>query len=320
MPRLSVPFRSRRGLFGRILFLGTLLTLAAPVYAQWLPYRVDKGIVYHKAKGIDLVVDVFVPTFENLNPMFGSPEEGKGKGIIDVVSGGFKDSDDRLREHEMAGLFMVMCNRGYTVFAVRPGSVPQFTDLEMTANLQWGIRWVKENAPKYGVDPEKLALAGASAGGHLALMSMVNEEQGDPSAQDPLMRHGTRVKAVVAFFPPADFLRWENDQPVDYSREPKLMFSDGLEGHSREEQDAMAARLSPARHVKPGLPPLLLIHGDSDPIVPLNQSLYMEQAMREAGNEVKLIIKPGGGHFWLTIIEEIMVAADWVTQKLADGK
>ncbi len=302
------------------LVVGLLALSSAQAFAQWLPYRVDKGIVYHTAKGKDLVVDIFVPTFENLNPMFGSPEEGRGKGIIDVVSGGFKDSDDRLREHEMAGLFMVMCNRGYTVFAVRPGSVPQFTDLEMTANLQRGIRWVKENAPKYGVDPEKLALAGASAGGHLALMSMVNEEPGDPNAADPLMRHSTRVKCVVAFFPPTDFLRWENDQPVDYSREPHLMFSDGLQGHSKEEQDAMAARLSPARHVKPGLPPLLLIHGDADPVVPLNQSIYMEKAMRDAGNEVKLIIKPGGGHFWLTIVEEIIVAADWVGQHLADRK
>lgn len=304
----------------RLLMPGILLMLAFPVHAQWLPYRVDRGIVYHRTKDVDLIVDVFVPTFENLNPLFGSPEEGRGKGIIDVVSGGFKDSDDRLREHEMAGLFMVMCNRGYTIFAVRPGSVPQFTDLEMTQNLQWGIRWVKENAPKYGVDPDRLALAGASAGGHLALMSMVNEEPGDPRASDPLLRHGTRVRAVVALFPPTDFLRWENDQPVDYTREPKLMFSDGLEGHSKEEQDAMAARLSPARHVRPGLPPLLLIHGDCDPVVPLNQSLYMERAMRKAGNEVKLIIKPGGGHFWLTIIEEIMIAADWLTEKLANGK
>mgnify|MGYP005846653299 CR=1 FL=1 len=317
---MRVLCRFKREHIIRLLMPGILLTLAIPVHAQWLPYRVDKGLVYHRAKDIDLIVDVFVPTFENLNPMFGSPEDGWGKGIIDVVSGGFKDSDDRLREHELAGLFIVMCSRGYTVFAVRPGSVPQFTDLEMTQNLQRGIRWVKENAPKYGVDPEKLALAGASAGGHLALMSMVNEEPGEPNATDPLLRHSTRVRAVVAFFPPTDFLRWENDQPVDYTRKPKLMFSDGLGGHSKEEQDAMAARLSPARHVRSGLPPLLLIHGDSDPVVPLNQSLYMERAMREAGNEVKLIIKPGGGHFWLTIIEEIITAADWVTEKLADGK
>ncbi len=119
------------------------------------------------------------------------------------------------------------------------------------------------------------------------------------------------------FFPPADFLEW-NDGPISYERQPYLMFSDGLEGKSREEQDARAEALSPVRWIHEKTPPVFIVHGDEDPIVPLQQSLSLRDRLHEVGADVTLEIKEGGGHFWLTIYREIIMAADWLDQKLRE--
>jgi dipeptidyl aminopeptidase/acylaminoacyl peptidase len=74
-----------------------------------------------------------------------------------------------------------------------------------------------------------------------------------------------------------------------------------------------ARKISPALLVQKGpLPPFLLIHGDADPMVPLQQSEKFVQAVKDAGGSAELIVKKGGGHPWLTIRDEVMVMADWI--------
>ena len=101
------------------------------------------------------------------------------------------------------------------------------------------------------------------------------------------------------------------------SSRPNLFFNDGLEGKSEEAVQEMAARISPALQVKGRkMPPLMLFHGTADPLVPLQQSRRMVEVMREAGNEVELLIKEGGGHPWLTIPEEVIILTDWFDKQL----
>jgi acetyl esterase/lipase len=297
-----------------------LLVLAAlgamPGYAQIeLPYSVTPDLVYGEAKDQQLQLDVFVPNgkgrFDYLKP----GDSGKGLGLIDCISGGWNSRRARQEEHERAGVFKVFCARGYTVFAIRPGSLPDFTALEMVENLRRGIRWVKAHAAEYGIDPNRLGLLGASAGGHLSTLTMLSVEPADPAAADPLLRFDTSVKAVSVFFPPTDFLNW-NGKPMNYDREPALIFSGGIEGKSEEQLRAAMLSISPARLVRGKTPPLFLIHGDADPIVPLQQSQVMVDAMKAAANEVSLYVKAGGGHFWLTIPEEIILMADWFDKHL----
>ena len=63
-------------------------------------------------------------------------------------------------------------------------------------------------------------------------------------------------------------------------------------------------------------PPFLIIHGDADPVVPLQQSEALLKALKDKEMDAQLIVKPGGGHPWLTIREEVVVSADWLDQKL----
>lgn len=290
--------------------------LAAPMGEQ--PYDRTVDLVYGQAKGQDLCMDIFVPNGKARHAYYQPNDNGQGFGIIDIVSGGWNGSRARMKEHEDAQLYGIFCARKYTVFAIRVGSLPDFTGLEMVENVKRGIRWVKAHAAEYGVDPERLGLVGASAGGHLGCMAAVTADAGDPNASDPLLRLSSQVKAISVFFPPTDFLQWKDGKPADVNQEPYLMFPDGAEGKTEEEILAAMAAISPARQIHGKTPPFLIIHGDQDPIVPLRQSEIMVENLHAAGNSAELYVKQGGGHFWLTIPEEMIRAANWFDARLRE--
>jgi acetyl esterase/lipase len=173
----------------------------------------------------------------------------------------------------------------------------------MVKHLKQGIKWVKEHSKDYGVDPQRLGITGASAGGHLATLTVVTAE---PAEQ---------VKAAGIFFPPANFLKWD-DVPPPYERIGRLLFTGGIEGKTEEEITEAARKLSPVFNVKPGLPPFLIFHGDADPLVPLQQSRALVGALTKEGNSAELIVKPGGAHPWPTIAEEVAKMADWFDKNL----
>src|SRR6185503_19240974 len=130
-------------------------------------YLQKENVVYGEAHGIGLLMDVFTP-------------KGKSNGlaVIDVISGSWYSDRGKIRDHMRAQTFEILCQKGYTVFAIRPGSITKFSAPEMLANLNSGIRWVKEHAKEYGIDAERLGLMGASAGGHLACLAAVTAEDG----------------------------------------------------------------------------------------------------------------------------------------------
>jgi len=275
------------------------------------PYVQTKNVVYGETDGIALVMDVFVPTQSN-----------NGVGIVDIASGAWHSDRGKIRDHKRAQMFDIMCGRGFTVFAVRPGSLPKFTLSEMHHHIETAIRWIKAHHEDYGIDPDRLGLAGASAGGHLASLTAVTAKDGNPDAKDPLERQSTRVAAVVAFFPPTDFANWgeKKDGPslasVLVRKSLQRILGNDIEDKTDEEIADLVKSISPARLVTSDAPPFLLIHGDADPLVPLQQSKILRDALTEAGVPVKLIVKPGGGHPWPTIHEEVAIAVDWFEAQL----
>ena len=296
--------------------LAFLVLVSGYAFSQELPYEQTMNVVYAETDGIALVMDVFKPTGKGLLPVFKPSEAGKGLGIIDIASGGWSSDRARLEEHKVARVYDVFCAHGYTVFGIRPGSDSKFTGAEMLQNINKAIRYIKAHAGEYGVDPERLGLTGASAGGHLACLATVKAEDGDPNAKNALSRYGTRTKAVAVFFPPTDFLNWGGKE-APFEKYPGVFIKGGIAGHTREEVLTAAKDISPIYFIKAGLPPFLFMHGDADPLVPLQQSESMVAALKAAGDEAELIVKPGGGHPWLTIAEEVVIMADWFDKHLA---
>jgi acetyl esterase/lipase len=295
----------------RIVVLTALVARSCTLFAaDPSPYVQHQNIVYSEVHGIGLLLDVFVPTSDT-----------NGLAIIDVMSGAWHSDRGKIRDHQRAQTFDILCQKGYKVFAVRPGSVTKFSVAEMLDNLNRGIRWVKSHAPEYNVDPDRLGLMGASAGGHLACLAAVTVSS-KPNSSDADQELGTSVKAVAVFFPPTDFLNYGgtmSDARADDDRGKlvrALAFREGVHDLSDADVSEKLLQISPARLVTRQSPPFLLIHGDADPDVPLQQSERMRDELEKAGVSAELIVKPGGGHPWPTIHEEVKVLADWFDKQL----
>src|SRR5947207_3675838 len=175
----------------RLIFvIGPLLATAAA--GQETPYAQKENVVYGEVHGVGLLMDVFTPSGKS-----------NGLAVVDVISGSWYSDRGKIRDHMRAQTFDILCRKGYTVFAIRPGSTTKFSVPEMLSNLNTGIRWVKEHSPECGIDAERLGLMGGSAGGHLACLAAVTAE--DAKTESGKQLTSTRVKAVAVFFPPTDF-------------------------------------------------------------------------------------------------------------------
>lgn len=282
---------------------GWILTAAAQ---GTVPYRQAKDVVYGEVHGTGLLMDVFTPV---------GPTNGLA--IVDVVSGAWSSDRNKIRDHTLAQFYQIFCSRGYTVFALRPGSKSRYTLAEMDQNLKTGVRYVKEHAAEYGVDPQRLGLTGASAGGHLATLAALTPESAKPDAREALQRTGTQVKAVAVFFPPTDLLEWDTGKPADPQLIVPLLFVGGGTNHAAAEIQARARQASPLHRVTKPEVPFLIFHGDADPTVPLSHSQKLVTAINQAGGSAELIVKAGGGHPWLTMPEEVKKMADWFDKQLA---
>ena len=291
--------------FAHLLLLASLAVVGTSWAQDELPYAQAKDLVFGEIHGTGLLMDVFTP---------------KGKSnrlaVVDVASGAWYSDRGKIRDHTLARIYHIFCSRGYTVFAVRPGSKTRYTVADMDQNLKTGIRFIKEHATQYGIDPDRLGLTGASAGGHLATLAALTPEDARPDAKSPGKKLNTRVKAVAVFFPPTDLIEWNEGKPSDPAIVGPLLYLGGSAGHSEEEIRAKAREASPLHRVDRPSIPFLLIHGDADPVVPLSHSQKLVDAIKRAGGSAELIVKRGGGHAWLTIAEEVQTMADWFDKVL----
>lgn len=267
----------------------------------------QENVVYAEEFGVGLVMDIFTPTGEK-----------NGLAIIDVVSGAWHSDRGKMRDHEQAQMFQIFCSRGYTVFGVRPGSITKFSVPEMVTHIEKGIVWVKQHADEYGIDSARIGITGASAGGHLASLVAVRNESSDARPGDDR----ASVKAIGVFFPPTDltsFGRADAGKSEDGIRAftRRILFSGGDAGDlSKETIHQRLVDISPALLVTKDAPSFLLIHGDADKVVPMEQSTKLQSALREHDVPVELIVKAGGGHPWPTLHEEVALLADWFDRQL----
>ena len=158
------------------------------------------------------------------------------------------------------------------------------------------IRYLRANAQKYNLDPNRFAAWGWSAGGHLAALVGTTGDVNEFDVGENL-NVSSRVQAVVDYFGPADLLR------MDEGREPNSMFHSNsnspeskLIGCNVPDNPEKAAKASPVTYITKDDPPFLIVHGDKDPLVPHHQSEILEAALKKAGVPVTFYTVKGGGH------------------------
>lgn len=228
---------------------------------------IRRDVIYGHHDGMANVYDVIKPANAN------------GSAVLYMVSGGWvsrwADPETRLQQ------FRSLLDAGITVIPVHHASAPRFKVPEAHADVKRALRHVSLNATAYGLDATRLGVFGGSAGGHLSLMLGLGGDDGDPGAEDPVLRGPARVKAIVAYYPPVDLRPLAGPS----ERFPALDFPKD-----------QAASISPILFVDAGDPPTLIVHGDRDDLVPLSSGQSIHDALKKAGVRTELVVIAGGDH------------------------
>ncbi len=278
-----------------------ILTAAGWWYLNPSVTRTD-GVIYGDRNGTPLTLDVL------------QPKNANGRAVALMVSGGWKSKDPG---ETPVWMLAPVLRRGYTVFAICHVSQPEASVQQIVQDMHRGIRFVRHNADKYEIDPNRIGVAGGSAGGHLSLMLATCGGPGDQTSPDPVDRESSEVQAVAIFYPVTDLenLKGSTTDPGDLGG-PPLTFRDSFGEDGIARWDEIAPTLSPICHLKESLPPTLIYHGDADTLVILDQSQRYQAAAWELGNKVELVVHPSGTHGWITMLWDVRHFARWFDDHL----
>lgn len=266
----------------------------------------ERDVIYHKFEGVALTMDVY------------KPENPNGAAIIKIVSGGWKSNHRRLRDN-FAKLYT---DHGYTVFAVVHGSQPRYKVRDIMEFMHRAVRFIRHNADRWKIDPDKIGVTGSSAGGHLSLILATKGAAGDPKAKDQVDRASSAVQAAAVFYPPTDYRNWAEpgDMAVGVGKQEKWAPAFGSESETAAGRDELGRHMSSIYHVNKEMPPVLIVHGDEDPIVPLHQATSFQKAAQEKGATVKVVVKKGGAHGWPDKAEDEKQFVPWFNRQLLETK
>jgi acetyl esterase/lipase len=231
--------------------------------------------------------------------------------VVAIHGGAFRMGS---KEGEPAGAFVA---RGFAVAAINYRLSQHAVFPAQIEDAKAAVRWLRANAAGYGYDAERVAAYGASAGGNLAALLGTTggvaafEVGGDREVS-------SRVQAVVDFFGPTDFLQMDAHRlsaEAMVHDTPDSPESQLVGGPIRDNPDKVA-RANPITYVTPDDPPVLIVHGDADLLVPHHQSELLDAALRKAGVRVRFVTIRGGPHGGRTVTEGLPLALDWLVGEL----
>ncbi len=258
--------------------------------------KVSRNVEYANAQGKPLLLDVFIPEGAN----------GKLPLIVWIHGGGWTSGD---KENCPALSFV---KKGYAVGSINYRLSQQAVFPAQIQDCKAAIRFLRAKASEYNVDPERIGVWGGSAGGHLvALLGVtdgVRELEGDGG--NPGV--SSRVQAVCDFFGPTDFIvikdaKMSGDPKAEQKLKDFRLADDNnvvtkLLGGPVEHKKELAEQASPIHYVRniaadrKNFPPFLIMHGDEDPIVPVEQSTTFHDALMAAGLDSSLRVYKGAKH------------------------
>jgi len=306
--------RLRKLYLGSVLFATAIVAFSCAAQADELFTR-SEDVIYGRKFGTALTLDVIAPK-QNAN----------GAAIVWAVSGGWFSSHDGINP----GFVAEYLKRGYTIFAVVHGSQPKFSIPEVLEDMNRSVRFIRSRAEQYQIDPDRIGITGASAGGHLSLMLGTAGTAGNPEAKDPVDRHSSRVQAVACFFPPTDFLNYGEPGKIalgngvlagfrapfdfkEFDNNSRAFVTISDENHRLE----IGKKISPVYQVSSDDAPALIIHGDADKLVPIQQAELIVEKLKEAKVPCELVVKKGAAHGWADIGSDIPTLADWFVKYLS---
>jgi acetyl esterase/lipase len=166
------------------------------------------------------------------------------------------------------------------------------------------VRWLRANAAKYRVDPNRIGVTGGSAGGHLSLLVGLTDAEDGLEGQSGHPNQSSRVQAVVNFFGPTDMAACHEKSVVAWIFR---LFLNGTPGESA----ALYKAASPVTYIDADDPPVLTLHGDRDKLVPVEQAVALDKKMKAVGASHQLVVLKGQGHGFRGDSHRQAAAAMW---------
>jgi acetyl esterase/lipase len=259
----------RWGASGLPLFMrnSAIFLLATALAARAADYQIQANIRYglHPETVLDIVQSR-------------APALANRPGVVLFHAGGWVEG---AKEDILEGFCIPLVEHGFVVANVEYRLAKAAPAPAAVEDALGATKWFQDHAAEYRVDPARIIAVGESAGGQLALMTGML-----PASTNlgPVIK----IVAVVDFYGVADVaaqVSGPNPQPYATAWIPE-----------QPGRMDLARRMSPVTYVRKGLPPVLAIHGDGDPLVPYAQSVALVKALKAAGDEAELITVPGGGH------------------------
>lgn len=220
------------------------------------------------------------------------PERREGDAPLPVVvfihGGGWQNGDKNGGGGKVAPFVATGRFAGVSIGYRLSGEAPWPAQIH---DCKAAIRWIKAHADEHGLDPDRIAVWGTSAGGHLVAMLGVSDGVGDLEGRiGAHTDENAKVKCVVNFFGPAELLTMGGSHDDANSPESKLL------GGPVQENPDKAKSASPVEHVTADDAPSLIVHGTEDPAVPYSQSVALEKKLEAAGVPAIFLTVEGAGH------------------------
>lgn len=253
------------------LAMGILALAASADFAWGEQPRPEHDVVYAKRGDVELKADVFVPE-----------GEGPFPAVLVVHGGGWRSGN----KGQLSFVSRALAEAGYVAVAINYRLAPKHTFPAQIEDCKAAVRWMRQHASEYNIDPNRIGGWGYSAGGHLvSLLGVTDADDGlEHSASEGA--ESTRLQAVVAGGAPCDFreLAPESDRLAFWL------------GGPRGEKEEVYELASPARFVTGDDPPILFYHGDADELVPIDSPRAMMAALEAANVPTEIHVIPGAAH------------------------
>jgi len=223
----------------------------------------DKDVVYRTVDDQPVTLDLYYPD-----------SGGPWKTLVFVHGGAWSEGDKQ-------PLPVVPTAAGFLVVSINYRMYPDYRFPAMIEDVKCAIRYLRAHAAEYNLDPEQIALVGHSAGGHLAaLAGLAGEEAGWDTG--PFTEQSSRVQAVVSMSGPTDLTR---AFPEWVMLQKELVFG-----------EAQYAAASPVTYARASAAPFLIVHGELDEVVPVEQARVLYEALVRSGARSELLIVSNAGH------------------------
>jgi acetyl esterase/lipase len=263
------------------LFAVLILALAPSVMGaqeKKTDVHIERDLDYGKGGQTDLKLDLAMP------------KDGTGPfpAIVCVHGGGWKAG----RRQDLAKTIEGMAARGYVAVTVSYRFSPEAKFPAQIEDCKAAVRWLRANAAKYHVNPDRIGAVGFSAGGHLVCLLGTTDKNDGLEGQGGNPEQSSRVQAVVSFFGPTDFTTKTWNETIE--KEFLLPFF----GATIEENPTIYKKASSISYVTKDDPPFLFFHGTEDKLVGIRHSQLLADKLKDVGVKANVVVMEGQGHGW----------------------